>query len=1106
MTTNRRARIRELYETTVMEDLLQKEAGDLEELERELAAEPGAPKTPEKGETVEDLEKELASLSPEGTEDEPEPPKPPEKRIVMPGSIKPGTEEAEQRRFTFVPKTYTPHAILVKTCPVCFFKNRPITLPECKKCKNLYNRMRRKTDFYKRSPEDAVRELSAETSYAYNILKKIWNTLGVTPLTTENVEEFDNPSLSKQVEDMLWYRFNAERDEKTGEPKTDERGLPIPLRKPLYYSTKQLALGLRLTPELFVQKIDEYNTGKDEKDWVRPAYSADIVSDRTHKQWGRYKATYLSIWNWQRTKPAFAEWIRELEEKILPMEKTERTRASIERMETALEDSKSQLETAREQLKLLDETPSRKYLKLLQAFREATDAQRALLEKKYKVTQDKLEKAHGRELDYLLKQRELQREKAAFILESRKKLQEKLEKRKEWLFKLYEKKGYQFTVEKEVAAKEKEAEFKELEAEFGGAGTMTTEEEELEQELIGMARIRELDRLLKLSAKPFQPGLFGDEPEPSDDPHEKLRKMLDPSGRGTPLFQGPQPTPEMEPEPEPEPVEPEMGPFPERGAVPLKPRRTYKDPFGTVKGRYQISFSAVDPVTKEKKTLRGRFEYTPGARSKNVEEALKKRITDKFQALLVSEHGLGPGTYVKALVTDPETRTKPYSFKIGEGGEMVWFGAAVEERRRKRELLEYQPELKSMWVNGLITLDDLVEVDGKLVEKEVFEKGYVEPPAQKLLKPKEFKPVDPHVSVIAPKKRIDMLRRKEEAGIITEDEKFELHNLEDIERDMARIEELSAKEVLTPEEEKELAELRDLHGKVEFDPSIRAKEVPESGEREPVEFTRMCPYQGCGAKIPEDARTCWKCKSPVAQNEIRKSVMKRIWKKEVVEVKNPTTGQVEYEEVSKSWPVFSLVTIKTDKRGRPVAARCEKLRANRPKVKTKGPLFPDIMESLQKALGKIEKDPKYTPKQKQHAKDRLKELYEKKVEEEQSGAAAWGTVDSYKTRAGLPHDVCEDCPGVVKAPFEGACDEIRVVLQSMGVKVKEEPLTPEEQKKRDKNDERYTIEDYEKVRQVKEDPERARRPWVTEWMPDRPEKDDADDGRFARIMELYLTK
>lgn len=1114
MTTNRYARVRELYEQGILGDILLRAAAEkddeLSELEKELAGEtPAAPKkpavapqkpAPKRPETVSDLEKELLSALPQATEPAvPEPAEAPksgeeEKPFVMPGTKLP--PETPQMGFAFEPKKYSPHENKAKECPVCHYKNRPIRLMECKKCKNLYNRMKRIVDYYELKPEQAIQSISAQTSYGYRTLKTIYDNLGVTPIIVKDITDV-SPGLGKQVEDMLWYRFNVQKDPKTGEPELDEDGIPKPLAKPAYYSSKQLALGLRLTPELFTQKIDEYNAGKREKEWVKPAYSADIISDRPGM---RYKATYLSIWNWPRIKPVFAEWIKELEERIIPEEKIERTRGSIKRIEEALESAQSQRETVEEELKILaKESPNRKYLQLLNAFRRANAVQEEALSKKYKVTRSMLEKKYGKELDHFTKTVQLKQTLLGKIAKKQDELRKRLEQRKEWLFKLYEKKGYKFQIQKEVAEKEKDEELKELESELGsempGAEQEDGEVSELERELL--SRLDVLHRLLRFSAgpEPRQLGLFGDEPK--EDPEEKLRRLLETESGSVRMFPGPQPPPPLEPEPEPEP-EPER-PIVERPEpMPAKPRKVWTDPFGTAKGKYKVSFIAVDPVTKEKKTLRGAFEYTPGARSKSVEEALKKRITDKFQALLVEKHGIGPGTFVRIMVTDPELRTKGYSFKIGKDGEMLWHGTAAEDRRRKMELLEFQPHEKSLWSVGLISLDDLVDVGGKLVEREILEKGFVAPPAEqtggavKLRGP--AKAPREYVKRVPKLKRIDELRKKKELGAIKEDELSELAELETAEKDMARIEELKAKKDLAPEEKAELASLEDLYEDVKFDPLSKMKPMAEPSEKEPTTFTRECPYPGCGAKVPEDAKTCWKCKSPIAKNELRKVIVRKIAKKELIEkpVRDPQTGTITIvpEEKTTVFPIHSLVTITTDDSGKPVSARCEKL--NMTYKDTGGtkrvPAFPKTMKTIQKALEAIEKNPKYTPEQKASAKAKVDELYEKKVSEQPEGGSPWKTIKAKRPLAGLPRDACESCPGEVMAPFEGACGEINAALKS---------LDPEE-----KLPYGYTVMDYEKVRHIKDEPEKARHPWVTEHIP------EADDGKYASrfdaIMKLYL--
>jgi hypothetical protein len=207
-------------------------------------------------------------------------------------------------------------------------------------------------------------------------------------------------------------------------------------------------------------------------------------------------------------------------------------------------------------------------------------------------------------------------------------------------------------------------------------------------------------------------------------------------------------------------------------------------------------------------------------------------------------------------------------------------------------------------------------------------------------------------------------------------------------------------------------------------------------------------------------------------------------------VKDPTTGQMVTEEYTIFPPIHSLVTITTDDDGKPQSAHCEKLNVT---YKESGgtkevPAFPSIMKEIQGALDKIQKDPKYTPEQKENAKERAKAIYERKVSEKESNTSPWKTIRPKKPQAGLPRDACENCPAEVMAPFVGACDEISVALKS---------LDPEQ-----KLPYGYVVWDYEKVRSIKESTEPVRHPWVTEKVP------EADDGKYASrfdtIMKLYL--
>ena len=1131
MTINRYAKVKELYKQSVMEDIFLKDASDkddLDELEKELAGE--LPKIPQKKPIIpsekalttkkvpgknpmEELEMELTSKLPteEPSKTVTEPAvkeKEDPYYVVMPGTKKP---EGPNLSFSFNPKQYTESKSLAKKCPVCNYENRPVTDPNltaCKKCKKLYNRMKKKVDYYGITPEQAIIATSKESKYNYSkeMLKTIYDSQGITPITVKHIEEVVSPSLGKTIEDIV-DRLNSEKDEKTGELSLDKHGIPIPLKRSVVEETKWLAQALRLSPRAFQEKIDEYNSEKRGKDLVRPIPSTDIISDVPGK---RYKETYLSIWNKEQIKKVFTDngWVKELE-KILQNEKIEKVKTGVQRIVDSIEDAKSKKETIEEELAIIDrESPDSKHLKLLNAFRKATPEQAVMLEKKYKVTRKMLEGRYGKEFGRLERLKEMKKRLLENISKNIATLEERYEKRRLQYFELLEEQGHKFNFDAEIEAKKNNAELSELEKELtkkddNEDDSTPSEGDELEKELT--SRLNTLHQLLRFSApfkpEPHQMGLFGDEPEKEEDPREKLKRLLDPSETGNVglLSQPPR-------LPEPEKLEPKFTPIHEKTEpIRLKPEKTITEPFGTIKGKYTVSFISTNPATKEKKALKGTFQYTPGARSKNVEEALKKTITNKYRALLVETHGIGPGSYVKVVVSDPETNTKAYSFSISKDGEMEWRGTGVEDRRIKELLLKNQPDIRNMLNMGLITLNDLEIVDNKLVEKKELELGYVPPPAHEAPKAMPDKPREPITKRIPKQKRIDDLRRKKDLGIIKEEEIDELNELEIIEKDMARIKELHIKENLTPEEETELADLETLHEDVKFKP--RTMQFIEPAEHESKEFTRECPYKGCGAKISEDAKTCWKCKSPITKNEIRKVTKRKIKMTKERPVKDPITGKVTMEEYVTYPPIHSLVTITTDDSGKPLSARCEKLNVT---YKPTGgfvevPAFPEIMKeikkseevkNLRKVLGDIEKNPKYTAEQKEIAKKRvaakIKPIYEGMVAGERGEDSPWKTIKDTIPKAGLPTGACKSCPGEIEAPFEEACAEIKAVLKSL------EGVFPSG----------YEVWDYEKVRNVKEEPKEPKSMnrydphWVSEKAP------DANDGKYASrfnsIMKLYL--
>jgi len=160
-------------------------------------------------------------------------------------------------------------------------------------------------------------------------------------------------------------------------------------------------------------------------------------------------------------------------------------------------------------------------------------------------------------------------------------------------------------------------------------------------------------------------------------------------------------------------------------------------------------------------------------------------------------------------------------------------------------------------------------------------------------------------------------------------------------------------------------------------PEHKFIEPTPSEEKEPQEFTKTCPYSGCGAKISEDATQCWKCKTPMdTKNTVQKVVKGTIRITQEVERKDPITGEITKEKVTFYPPKFSLITIGLNAEGKPQSVECRELPYSKRPGSRPVPSHNNIWEEAQKEIKEMLESPDYSDEQKKKIKDRSKYAYE----------------------------------------------------------------------------------------------------------------------------------
>jgi len=264
-----------------------------------------------------------------------------------------------------------------------------------------------------------------------------------------------------------------------------------------------------------------------------------------------------------------------------------------------------------------------------------------------------------------------------------------------------------------------------------------------------------------------------------------------------------------------------------------------------------------------------------------------------------------------------------------------------------------------------------------------------------------------------------------------------------LEEELEKIELKLENEQLSEGEKEELMRRHDL---------ISRKLEPTSPYKEPItpakeidfskfeEGSKICPYKGCGATIPANATTCWKCKSPIAGELVKQKVVDKSFFKAIErKVRDPETGEEEIVEGKVKVPRFMLVTLRLGLDGKPVSAKCQKLQMRKGSRATKAPTFPDIYDKAKEMVQEKLKEPGISDKEMKHVKDDLpliyKDLAEQMIEAgEMPKRPIWIYPKGYKPSVGLPTTPCETCPKEVKITeenFDDLCDEIRVAVKSL---------------------------------------------------------------------------
>jgi hypothetical protein len=297
LTDEERAELEEqLRKLQEQQEELEREKTELEEPEEPEITEE-TPEEPKELEEVFDELKETPSAEAPVVPSEPEEEIPEEEKIEMPSQLEKGQITwVETESGLGMLKKYSPNSVLAKTCPVCNYQNRPIYVNECENCDKVFKRLKRYIAIKKKqnkefTPEMAFRDFAPRYKYlGPQALKEIYETKGKTEL--KEVNEIPTTP-RKQLEDILWYRLNVEKDPRSGEPKLDKYGKPIPLENRKYFSTAEMTEALHISPEMLRSMVAEHNEKiinnlpPEAKSLIKKDDNGEIVPSSA-RQLGRY--------------------------------------------------------------------------------------------------------------------------------------------------------------------------------------------------------------------------------------------------------------------------------------------------------------------------------------------------------------------------------------------------------------------------------------------------------------------------------------------------------------------------------------------------------------------------------------------------------------------------------------------------------------------------------------------------------------------------------------------------------------------------------------------------------------------------------------------------
>jgi len=972
---------------------------------------------------------------------------------------------------------------------------------ECPKCKQLYNKIMKLMEEHGLSEAEAINAARTKR-YDINILKTILDSGGSSNILETPIQQDLTPSIGKRVEDALRFRLNVQKDAK-GNIKTDPQGFPIPAYPPKFMTTHQLAKQLRWHPDHLVSFLEEKGFSpipiggigsadmpsrapleKDQTENERRLRALQLLLKRiknpqvvlkdlqeelqhlnveysklqapggpgtpglnprhpsatelppevreermnaikrsiipikkkirdiqeemrggvgnkkleneieqeikqlesTIKEENvpgkeRFKTSWYNIWNMDAIKDAIKERELEIENIIRPLEKVQYFGRKAKYYEQAVGKFKEQVERLtkeKEQLKDNLEVTERKAFQLLFKYRNADEKSKKTLSTQILKTigfnAETLEKSYGKDLDRYIR---LQQLKSTQIETAERKIVESEERAKDYTDKFVEltgDMGFEWVDEKGNKIRDKET----LLAEITKNLDQRTEE------------IPPKEASVKLAGK--QLSLFEEE--------EEL-----PSGGGT-LFFGTDPKKQSEElapeEPEPE-IEEPVEPTPE---TPDESQWT----FGLVSGMYYYRIHGVTPTGEDLK-YSGRFQFTPGHKFESANRAVASKLPS-----LVAKHGIAEkeGAKFKITIKSPKKRSQTFSFHIEEGAPK-WHGS----RMVKTKLLDKFPDLKKLWSAGMLSIDDIVEFDGKLYD--IHDLGKSQESERKVF---------PRATVIVPPTLEEQIKQIE---IDLQDESLAPEDRKRLESELSRLqirlERRKGPLISTDEEEEE-----------KFTPRKR-RELKEITPREPVEFTAKCPYEGCDASIPEDAKSCWKCKSPIGTSETTHKVVSDTMRMEKeVEVTDPVTQEKHKETKVFFVPQYSLITIELDTEGKPRSAKCESV----PEIKRpysggrRDPTFKKLWTKTEKQLAILLADPKISEKKKEELKTKKDFIYEWFVKKQKEEGKIDENKEPWRTppAVGAPTKPCKKCPKKVLGPFDEqklkqVCPEIAKAIKSL---------------------------------------------------------------------------